>query len=68
MIRYLLYIGAVFLIADHVYTHWGPEIINWVASKFSGRQVKIVEGAPYRESIIDKTVRTIREKIKELRR
>ena len=68
MVRYLLYIGAVFLIADHVYTHWGPEIINWLASKFMGRQVVVVEGAPYRESLIDKVIKTVKEKAEDLRR
>jgi len=68
MIRYLFYIGAVFLIADHVYTHWGTEIINWVASKLSGEQVTVVEGTPHRESVIDKVVKTVREKIEDLRR
>ena len=68
MVRYLLYVVAVFIVADHIYTHWGPEIINWTASKFLGKQVTVVEEAPYRESIIDKTVKTIKEKVKELRR
>ncbi len=68
MVRYLLYIGVVFLIVDHVYTHWGPEIINWLASKFMGRQVVVVEGAPYRESLIDKVIKTVKEKAEDIRR
>ncbi len=68
MLRYILYFGAVFLIADHVFTHWGPEIINWLASKFMGREVTVVEGAPYRESLIDKVIHSVRDKLEGDRR
>ena len=68
MIRYLLYIGAVLLIADHVYTHWGPEIINWAASKFMGRQTTVVEKAPHRESMIDRIVKTVMDLVEDIRR
>ena len=68
MIRYLLYIGAVILVADHVYTHWGPEIINWAASRFTGKQTKVVEGAPHRESMIDRIVKTVMDAVEDLRR
>jgi len=63
MFRYILYVAAAFLIADHVYTHWGPEIINWVASRFMGREVTVVKEPPYRESIIDKVVHSLKEKL-----
>jgi len=63
MFRYVLYVAIVFLIADHVYTHWGPEVINWVASKFIGREVTVIEGTPHRESIIDKVVHAVKEKV-----
>ncbi len=59
---------AVFLIVDHVYTHWGPEVVNWVASGFLGREVTVVDEPPYRESVIDKAVKEIREGIEKLRR
>ncbi len=68
MLRYILYFCAVFLMADHVYTHWGPEVINWVASKFFGRNVTAVRETPYRESIIDRTFKFVKGKVDELRR
>ncbi|NPA40961.1 MAG: hypothetical protein GXO18_01655 [Aquificae bacterium] len=68
MLRYILYIAVVFIVADHVYTHWGPEIINWVASNFLGREVVVVEEAPYRESLIDKVIKGIKERIEDVRR
>jgi hypothetical protein len=68
MLRYILYFVAVFLVADHVFTHWGPEVINWLASSFLGREVTVVEEAPYRESLIDRVIESIRDKIEEDRR
>ncbi|WP_457599870.1 hypothetical protein [Hydrogenivirga sp.] len=68
MLRYIVYVAAVFIIADHVFTHWGPEIINWLASRFLGREVTVVEEAPYRESLIDKVVHGIKEKLEDERR
>ncbi|EDP74896.1 hypothetical protein [Hydrogenivirga sp. 128-5-R1-1] len=68
MLRYLLYVALVFLLADHVFTHWGPEIINWLASQFLGREVVVVEEAPYRESLIDKVVHEVRDKLERARR
>jgi len=68
MLRYLIYVVLVFLTADHIYTHWGPEIINKVASSLMGKKVVVVEEAPYRESLIDKLVKNVIEKIEELRR
>jgi len=50
MLRYVLCLSVVFLLIDHIYTHWGPEIINWVASGFLGREVTVVEEPPHRES------------------
>ena len=68
MIRYLFYAGAILLILDHIYTHWGPEIINGVAGKFVGRQVEIVKEAPYRQSIIDKVIKAIVDRLEHNRR
>jgi len=68
MLRYILYVGVVFILADHIFTHWGPEIINWFASQFLGREVVVVEEAPYRESLIDRVVQEIRDKLEEARR
>ncbi|RLJ69758.1 hypothetical protein BCF55_0013 [Hydrogenivirga caldilitoris] len=68
MLRYILYVAAVFIIADHVFTHWGPEIINWLASSFLGRDVTVVEEAPYRESLIDKVIQSVRDKLGDSRR
>ena len=63
MLRYILYVATVFVIVDHVFTHYGPEIINWLASSFLGREVVVVEEAPYRESLIDKVVKAVKEKV-----
>jgi len=63
MFRYVLYVAATFLIVDHVYTHWGPGIINSIASGFLGRKVTVVEEAPYRESIIDRAIKEIKRKL-----
>ena len=61
MVRYLTLIVVVFLIADHIYTHWGPQIINSVASHFMGKETKIVEEPPYKESVIDKGIKKIKD-------
>lgn len=61
MLRYLIYIVVIFLIVDHLYTHWGPEIVNRAASTFMGRPVTIVEEPPHRESVIDKTIKKVKE-------
>ncbi len=63
MLRYVLYVAIVFVIVDHVFTHYGPEIINWLASSFLGRDVVVVEEAPYRQSLIDKVVENIKERL-----
>ncbi len=65
MLRYILYFAIVFIITDHIFTHWGPEVVNWVASKFLGREVRVVEEAPYRESLIDRVIKEVREKLKD---
>ncbi|MDQ7038324.1 MAG: hypothetical protein Q9N26_03880 [Aquificota bacterium] len=63
MLRYIVYIVLTFLIVDHLYTHWGPEIINRVASSFMGRDVTLVDEPPHRESIIDRAVKEVKELI-----
>ncbi len=68
MLRYIIYIVAVFLIIDHVYTHWGPQIINSLASSFMGRKVTVVEDSPYKESIIDKLIKEVNNSVNKLRR
>ncbi len=68
MLRYVLYLGVVFLLIDHIYTHWGPEIVNRVASGFLGREVTVVEEPPHRESVIDKMLKEVRERVNRLRR
>ncbi len=68
MLRNVVYGVLLFLIADYTYTHWSPEIINWVVSKLSGREVTVVEKPPYRKSIIDKTVDSIKKRLEEFRR
>jgi hypothetical protein len=61
MLRTLIYIAVVFLIVDHLYTHWGPEIVNRAASTFMGRPVTVVEKPPHRESVLDRIVKKVRE-------
>ena len=61
MLRYLIYVAVIFLLVDHLYTHWGPEIVNRAASTFMGRPVTVVEESPYRESIIDKAIKKVKE-------
>lgn len=65
MLRYVVYIALIFVLVDHVFTHWGPEIINKVASGFLGREVVVVEESPYRESLIDKVVNKVKEKFED---
>lgn len=67
MLRYIFYVAAVFLIADHLFTHWGPEIINWLASRFLGREITVVKEAPYRESLIDRAVQGVRDRLGDRR-
>ncbi len=63
MLRYIIYVVFIFLIVDHIYTHWGPEIVNRAASTFMGRDVTLVEEPPHRESIIDKAVKEVKKLI-----
>jgi len=62
MLRYFFYVVAVFLLADHLYTHWGPEVINWVASRFLGEEITVVDEPPHRKSSLDRVM----DKVKEL--
>lgn len=64
MVRYILLIAVFYLIVDHLYTHWGPSLINWVASKVSGKEVSVVEGSPYKESLIDRVKKVLEEKFR----
>ncbi len=61
MLRYLVYLALVFLIVDHLYTHYGPEIINRAASTFMGREITVVEKPTHRESVLDRIVKKVRE-------
>jgi hypothetical protein len=61
MLRWFIYVSAAFLIIDHAYTHWGPQIINGVASSILGRSVEVVKEPPHKESIVDKGIRSVRE-------
>ncbi|GEM_PF-1404858 len=59
MLRWFIYICAILLAVDHVYTHWGPAIINSVASSIVGREVEIVKNPPHKESIIDRGINAV---------
>ncbi len=68
MLRYVLYIAVVFLVADHVYTHWGPQIINWIVNNLTGEEAKVVKQPPHRESLIDRLIEELKDKLKEVGR
>ena len=68
MLRYILYLVVVVLVMDHVYTHYGASVINWVVSKFNNEKTTVIKEAPYRESIIDKIIKTAVEQMHTLRR
>ncbi len=68
MMRYILYLVAILLVMDHVYTHYGAGVINWVVSKFNNEKTVVIKEAPYKESIIDKIIKTAVEQAHTLRR
>jgi transcription antitermination factor NusA-like protein len=56
MVKYILYLLLAFLVIDHVWTHFGPKIINSIASELAGKETKVVEESQDRKSILDNTL------------
>ncbi|MEZ0360526.1 MAG: hypothetical protein ABWK04_01325 [Hydrogenobacter sp.] len=63
MVKYIIYLLLAFLLIDHMWTHFGPKIINAIASDLAGKEVKVVQEDEEKKSVIDNTL----EKIKELK-
>ncbi|ADO45470.1 hypothetical protein Hydth_1077 [Hydrogenobacter thermophilus TK-6] len=53
MVKYIIYMLVAFLIIDHVWTHYGPKIINAIASDLMGKETKVVEEDSERKSVLD---------------
>ncbi|SNZ12090.1 hypothetical protein [Hydrogenobacter hydrogenophilus] len=53
MVKYIVYLLLSFLIIDHVWTHFGPKIINSIASELAGKETKVVEEGQDKKSILD---------------
>ena len=51
------------MVADHVYTHYAPSLINSVASFFEGKQVEIIKEKKDAKSLIDKILERIKENL-----
>jgi len=67
MVRYILYLLIAFLIIDHVWTHFGPKIINTIASHLAGKEVKVVEEKEERKSLIDVVIEKLKKTYEEVR-
>ncbi len=53
MVKYIVYLFLAFLIIDHVWTHFGPKIINSIASELAGKEIKVVEETQDKKSVLD---------------
>ncbi|MGC8852115.1 MAG: hypothetical protein ACP5P0_00760 [Hydrogenobacter sp.] len=53
MMKYIVYLLLAFLIIDHVWTHFGPKIINSIASELAGKEIKVVEETQDKKSVLD---------------
>lgn len=56
MVKYVVYLLLALLIIDHVWTHFGPKIINSIASELAGKETKVVEESQDRKSVLDNTL------------
>ncbi|MCS7285158.1 MAG: hypothetical protein NZ527_05510 [Hydrogenobacter thermophilus] len=63
MVKYIIYLLVAFLIIDHVWTHYGPKIINAVASNLSGKEVKVVEENSEKKSVLDNAIEKFQESV-----
>ncbi len=63
MAKYAVYFLIVILVADHLYTHYAPPLINSVASFFEGKRVEIVKEDKNAKSLIDKILERIKENL-----
>ncbi|GBC88253.1 hypothetical protein HRbin13_00373 [bacterium HR13] len=63
MVKYIIYLLVAFLIIDHVWTHYGPKIINAVASNLSGKEVKVVEENSEKKSVLDNAIEKFQENV-----
>ncbi len=64
MLRWIVGLALIFLLIDHVWVHYGPRIINSVASYLSGKEVRAVEEKADKKSIVD----TLLERLSTLRK
>ncbi|MFN3813832.1 MAG: hypothetical protein ACK4SM_04335 [Aquificaceae bacterium] len=53
MVKYIIYLLLAFLLIDHLWSHYGPKIINTVASEFTNKPTRVIEEGEERKSIID---------------
>ncbi|QWK20367.1 MAG: hypothetical protein KNN13_03305 [Hydrogenobacter thermophilus] len=63
MVKYIIYLLVALLIIDHVWTHYGPKIINAVASNLSGKEVKVVEENSEKKSVLDNAIEKFQENV-----
>ena len=57
MIKWILALAFAFLAIDHLWIHYGPKVINYLAKGLSGKEVEAVEEREEeRKSIIDTLV------------
>ncbi len=68
MLGWFLRIVIFLLIAEHIIISWGPDIINAIASRYSGQEVEVVKKDPDRKSILEKTYEKIKDFLEELRK
>ncbi len=63
MVRYALYFLIIIIVADHIYTHYVPPLVNSIASFYEGRQVKVLEEDKDAKSLLDKIVDKVKENL-----
>ncbi len=63
MVKYALYFLIVILVADHIYTHYAPPLINSIASFYEGRKVEVIKEDKDAKSLLDKIIEKIKENI-----
>ncbi len=67
MLKWILFLASFFLLAEHMYIHYGTTAINYVASRMMGERVELVKEPFRKESAIDILIKQVRSTVDKVR-